>query len=68
MMEKGRNVEKTTLEQVKKNKKIKIILAFGLSKAGKTTLIKRLMGYTMEKTIIDGIYTIQAAKGQVIKE
>jgi hypothetical protein len=43
-------------------------LAFGLSKAGKTTLIKRLMGYIMEKTMIDGIYTIQAAKGQVIKE
>lgn len=31
----------------------------GLSKAGKTTLITRLVGYDMHLTRINGIYTLQ---------
>jgi len=49
------------LKVTKKGKKLKIILMFGLSKAGKTTLITRLMGYEMKNTYHGGIPTIQAA-------
>ena len=38
---------------------MRVLLFFGLSKAGKTTLITRLMGYDMEKIKMDGIFTIQ---------
>jgi|LakMenEpi03Aug12_release.lakeMendotaPanAssembly.Ray.scaffolds.fasta_scaffold1039607_1 hypothetical protein len=31
----------------------------GLSKAGKTTIMTRLMGYEMKKMKINGIFTIQ---------
>lgn len=58
MIEKGRELKRVNLEE-RKNKKVKIILFFGLSKAGKTTLITRLLGYRLEKRKIHGIYTLQ---------
>lgn len=59
MIEKGRELKRMNLAEVRKNKKVKIILFFGLSKAGKTTLITRLMGHTLERIKINGIYSLQ---------
>lgn len=36
----------------------------GLSKAGKTTLLTRLMGYEMQKMKINGLFTIQPKSPQ----
>jgi hypothetical protein len=52
---------------VSKNKKIKVILAFGLSKSGKTTIITAVLGYKMKKTIINGIPTIQTNRSKMKK-
>lgn len=46
---------------------MRVLLFFGLSKAGKTTLITRLMGYDMEKIRMDGIFTIQPKNPENMK-
>ena len=51
----------------KNKKKIKVVSFFGLSKVGKSTLIKGLMGYKMRKTKINGIRTIQVSNPSLIK-
>lgn len=60
MIEKGRELKKENIDELKKSgKKIKVILLFGLSKAGKSTLIARTLGYEMKKMKVKGLYTIQ---------
>ena len=48
--------------------KVKVILLFGLSKAGKTTLITRLMGYKMKKMRVAGITTVQPEDPSCVQE
>ena len=47
---------------------MRVLLFFGLSKAGKTTLITRLMGYKMKKIKMEGIYTIQPENPEKMKK
>ena len=50
MIKKGHEEQETMFRKIKiAKKKTRVILFFGLSKAGKTTLITKLMGYPMKK-------------------